>query len=72
MLLFLLIGFIGLILFFIGLILTQKKEPDEREISLTILQTAEQGADSAHFLVSKEPEITSPVKSAVDILVIYL
>ena len=40
----------------------------EREISLTILQTAEQGADSAHFLVSKEPEITSPVKSAVDIL----
>lgn len=28
------IGLVGLILFFIALILTQKKDPDEREISL--------------------------------------
>eukprot|EP00544_Gedaniella_sp_CCMP2646_P007625 CAMPEP_0202497596 /NCGR_PEP_ID=MMETSP1361-20130828/23294_1 /ASSEMBLY_ACC=CAM_ASM_000849 /TAXON_ID=210615 /ORGANISM="Staurosira complex sp., Strain CCMP2646" /LENGTH=720 /DNA_ID=CAMNT_0049129245 /DNA_START=30 /DNA_END=2192 /DNA_ORIENTATION=- len=40
----------------------------EREISLMILQTAEHGADSAHFLVSQEPEIKPQCKSAEDIL----
>lgn len=40
----------------------------EREISLTILQTAEKGADSAHFLVNSEPVVKSPVKSAEEIL----
>lgn len=40
----------------------------EREISLTILQTAEQGADSAHFLVNSAPVVKSPVKSPEEIL----
>ena len=40
----------------------------EREISLAILHTAAEGADSAHFLVNNSEEVTSPVKSAEEIL----
>jgi len=40
----------------------------EREISIMILQTAGQGAEDAHFLVTTEPEVKSPVKSAEEIL----
>lgn len=40
----------------------------ERDISLTILQTAEKGADSAHFLVNSAPVVKSPVKSPEEIL----
>lgn len=40
----------------------------ERDISLTILQTAEQGADEAHFLVSAEEDVKILVKSAEEIL----